>query len=162
MFASMSGSTKQPEVKPRASNLQAFRQPHLHFAYMYNGHITKRVYGHLLWLQILQQWMQQTSNHTLLAVPLPTGTLAAPKQVLNLLCCNCSSSEACCMRRCSCLKANLACNVFCKCHTRSDVLCRNPLNKTITKQYQLMMLQKMKMSLTKMMMIIFSLRTIRY
>ena len=35
------------------------------------------------------------------------------------------------MRRCSCLKADLACSVFCKCHTRSDVLCGNPLNKTI-------------------------------
>ena len=49
-------------------------------------------------------WKASTDNHILLPVPLPAGTMAAPRQVLHLLCCNCSSTEACSARRCSCRK----------------------------------------------------------
>ena len=105
-------------------------------------HVRRAHYQACLWTAALNSdppdmnptdfgWKVDPSNQILLPVTLPTGTLAAPQQVLNLLCCNCSSTEACSTRRCSCRKTELTCSVFCKCSTKSELTCANPLNKTI-------------------------------
>lgn len=86
-------------------------------------HVQRAHYQALLWTSALNSdqpemnptdfgWEAGPANQILLPVPLPTGTLAAPQQVLNLLCCNCSSTEACSTRRCSCRKTDLTCSVF--------------------------------------------------
>ena len=78
-------------------------------------------------------WKADPTNHVLLPITLPTGSLAAPKEVLNLLCCSCLATNACSSRNCTCRKAELACSVFCKCSASTEVhqSCANPLTKSV-------------------------------
>lgn len=75
-------------------------------------------------------WRADQSNKTLLPVALPADSLAAPINVLKLLCCSCKTSAACSEKRCSCQRSGLACNLFCECHINPEVACQNPLNTT--------------------------------
>lgn len=104
-------------------------------------HVQRAQYQACLWTAALDSeppemnaadygWKADPSNRNLLPVTLPSGTMVAPKQVLNLLCCNCSSTEACSTRRCTCRKSELACSIFCKCNASAGLKCANPLNKT--------------------------------
>ena len=107
-------------------------------------HIKRAHFQACLWMSALQAdpptwdstdygWMDDRANEILLPVSLPTGTLAAPEQVLNLLCCSCTSTDACSSRRCTCNKSDIACTIFCKCKMNDSVniTCMNPLNSTV-------------------------------
>lgn len=105
-------------------------------------HVRRAHYQACLWKASLQSsppnvdstdfgWMADHANQILLPVTLPTGTLAAPEKVLNLLCCSCSSADACASRRCTCRKSDIACSVFCKCNMNFNIHCLNPFNKTV-------------------------------
>ncbi len=60
-------------------------------------------------------WLADNSNETLVPVPLPSDALAAPKEILTLMCCNYASDEPCVKKKCSRSKSEIFCTIFCKC-----------------------------------------------
>ena len=62
----------------------------------------------------------------LLARPVPTDTLSAPLDILQLIRCNCKKSQ-CITAACSCCK--IGCTVFCLCG--GGEFCKNPLTVQI-------------------------------
>lgn len=106
-------------------------------------HIKRAQYQASLWKAALQSdppalaasdfgWKPDHDSQTLLPIPLPPDTMAAPDRVLNLLCCSChSSTDVCSTRRCLCRKNDIACSTFCNCSVDSSLNCCNPLNKAL-------------------------------
>ncbi len=76
-------------------------------------------------------WLADNSNETLVPVPLPSDALAAPKEILTLMCCNCASDEPCVKKKCSRSKSEISCTIFCKCNDVSSPKWCNPLNNTV-------------------------------
>ncbi len=73
-------------------------------------------------------WKPHQPTQSLHPVLLPANTMPAPAQVMTLLCCSCSSEEACASRKCTCNKCEITCTVFCKCSSVPEITCCNPLN----------------------------------
>ena len=70
-------------------------------------------------------------NHQGILFPqtIPSGTLSAPQNILQLIRCNCKTS-ACFTAACRCLK--LGCTIFCHCEGKEA--CKNPLTRNQLKQ----------------------------
>ena len=71
-------------------------------------------------------WSLDLSNKILIATPIPTGTAAAPEEILNLIKCGCASENPCVNNRCSCHKNNIPCTIFCQCQKGGNI-CLNTL-----------------------------------
>ena len=100
-------------------------------------HIRRAHYQACLWKASLESklhdmnatefgWKADHTTQTLVPITLPPGTLAAPKKVLNLLCCSCFATDAYTNQCCSCRKSDIAC----KCNISPNLQCSNPLNRT--------------------------------
>ena len=60
---------------------------------------------------------------SLVPTTVPDDVPLAPSDVLKLIKCNCTGSSPCKSQRCGCIKANLACSIFCAC--RAETGCCN-------------------------------------
>ena len=69
------------------------------------------------------QYGWEMNGSELRPVYTPSGQLAAPDEVLNLVSCGCKTG--CRTALCSCVKFTLPCSEFCKC--MGQVSCQNPM-----------------------------------
>ena len=72
-------------------------------------------------------WFRDESTKTLTPKTLPPDVALAPREVLEMLRCGCSTEEPCGTQRCGCHTGHLPCTFFCACHGESH--CQNPYNK---------------------------------
>jgi hypothetical protein len=75
-------------------------------------------------------WMKDEVDKSLTPIMVPPNVAPAPPEILQMICCGCSTEHPCSTARCGCAAAQLACSIFCKCE--GGELCSNPWTKHIS------------------------------
>ena len=71
-------------------------------------------------------WMRDVATKSLTPVSLPSDIDVAPREILEMIRCGCSSEKPCRSAQCRCCAARLPCTLFCACRGESD--CNNESN----------------------------------
>ncbi len=118
------GASILPKLKSLPPTVEAFRET-----------VKRAHFQACIWKAALQQdppeldplefgWASEGPSGAYCPVSLPSKVEVAPSDILKLINCSCSSDRPCFWQRCSCLSAQLACSLFCKCEGSST--CCNP------------------------------------
>ena len=72
-------------------------------------------------------WQKDEVSNTFLPITIASNVALAPRNVLKMIKCGCTSDSPCSTLRCSCNQARLPCTIFCACQkVQVDVLqCNN-------------------------------------
>ena len=92
----------------------------------FTQHVFRAHYQTMIWKSALSSGPPSAANplrygwtetdNILLPIMIPEDVSPVPVEVLQMIKCGCTASQPCSTGRCSCVTAQLACSIFCRCH----------------------------------------------